>query len=225
MAVSPLGRPAASPGLTLLGRSSLDTPDPGRSKDSSPTFMNPRGLFLTAFSAAPFTSGLPASAPGNCNTSSKNLCRHLHSNVTVQPIKSHNRAEFHVTKRRSVSQEVKLCAGKLKNILAQAKTQVADKPSCSLITNPAFVAATAGSQTDAANGLTSANWAGHLFSDWLQQTGITHSSAHTRVIKSSHLISNAVRCCKSSSAACRKACRTPLLFMPFAITPWVGWGG
>jgi hypothetical protein len=78
-----------------------------------------------------------------------------------------------VTKKRSVSQEVKLCAGKLKNILAQAKTQVADKPSCSLIANPAFVAAIAGSQTDAANGLTSANWTGHLFSNWLQQTGIT----------------------------------------------------
>jgi len=67
LAVGPLGRPAASPGFTLLGRSSLDTPDPGRSKASSPTFINPRGLFLTAFSAAPFTSGLPASAPGNCS--------------------------------------------------------------------------------------------------------------------------------------------------------------
>ena len=67
LAVGPLGRPAASPGFTPLGMSSLDTPDPGRSKASSPTFMNPRGLFLTAFSAAPFTSGLPASAPGSCN--------------------------------------------------------------------------------------------------------------------------------------------------------------
>ena len=62
LAVGPLGRPAASPGFTLLGRSSLDTPDPGRSKARSPAFMNPRGLFLIAFSAAPFTSGvlLPA---------------------------------------------------------------------------------------------------------------------------------------------------------------------
>jgi len=58
LAVSPLGRPAASPGFTLFGRSSLDTPDPGRSKARSPTFMNPRGLFLIAFSAAPFTSGV-----------------------------------------------------------------------------------------------------------------------------------------------------------------------
>ena len=58
LAVGPLGRPAASPGFTLLGRSSLDTPDPGRSKASSPTFMNPRGLFLIALSAAPFKSGV-----------------------------------------------------------------------------------------------------------------------------------------------------------------------
>ena len=60
-------------GLGPLGRSVFFTLDPGRfsSKAKSPTFMNPRGLFLTAFSAAPFTSGLPASAPGSCTSSSE----------------------------------------------------------------------------------------------------------------------------------------------------------
>ena len=66
LAVGPLGRPAASPGFTLLGRSSLDTLDPGRSRAKSPTFMKPKGVFLAASLAAPPTSGLPAFAPGNC---------------------------------------------------------------------------------------------------------------------------------------------------------------
>ena len=39
LAVGPLGRPAASPGFTLLGRSSLLTLEPGRSKARSPTCM------------------------------------------------------------------------------------------------------------------------------------------------------------------------------------------
>ena len=96
LAVGPLGRPAVSPGFTPLGMSSLDTPDPGRSKASSPTFMKPRGLFLTALSAAPFTSGLPAFAPGNCNKDASccfcrscvNVCSMHQQHITDNPRKT-----------------------------------------------------------------------------------------------------------------------------------------
>ena len=64
LAVGPLGRPAASPGFTLLGRSSLDTPDPGRSKASSPTFMKPKGLFFAACLASSLGLNLNGPKPG-----------------------------------------------------------------------------------------------------------------------------------------------------------------
>ena len=68
LAVGPLGRPAASPGFTLLGRSSLDTLDPGRSKARSPMFMKPNGVFLVAFWALlPALSAAPDTYTSNSN--------------------------------------------------------------------------------------------------------------------------------------------------------------
>ena len=62
LAVGPSGRPAASPGLTPFGRSSLDTLDPGRLKARSPTCMWPKGRLFLALSARSLGLGVLLSA-------------------------------------------------------------------------------------------------------------------------------------------------------------------